>query len=311
MSKIYNRTDDGNAALLNVSLDDPWLRHCLRLVDGKRDVATVMKLVPVGSGDALLDKLVRLGLIACKDENDSKLSRTMPPALRTSGLRPIELTSDGIPNLITSRRLEELNALVESQRAVVPASTPFPQTATQPHPQPSTAKDLIHTGAHAPILFEDADIDLLALAGLKPQTSVDLFEKTTPMSVLDTAYTAAAHAKAAENEKPSADLVYPTIRGELPVSTRKVGESTVMIRALNADPFQTAKLAIINAAHSAMLAANTRDSDTLQQQLANAKNVDELTRAARIVYSNLKSSSLFEAGQFDDVSRRQIANLRV
>jgi hypothetical protein len=333
MSKIYNRTDAGKDALLSVALDDQWLRHCLRLVDGKRDVPTLLKMLPAGAGEALIDKLERLGYVTSNELGGAKLARTMPPALRTSGLKPIELTSNvnGLP----------------APTAQMPAAAPAPvaqpatQAAARPlsHTQPSeTVKRLSNTTTQmqilietangikapaasktgAPIEFKDSTVDLFKVAGIDPKdANADAalqraFEKTAPMATLQALATEKPQ-DAVPQFKPS--IAMPAASAaELaktePAKKQAVGESTMMIRALNADPFQSVKLRVISGALNAMSAAELGDMDELQQLLARAVNADELSKAARTVYIALKETNIFEAGNFDDLVRKQLSSLR-
>jgi hypothetical protein len=302
--KIYQRTEEGKQALLGVSLDDPWMRHCLRLVDGKRDVPTLLKMLPADAGEALIDKLERLGLIQA--EQGTKMARTIPPALRTSGLAPIELQPGIDVPPVAVNSVKEVRAQIEQRMST---------TTTQMQALLDSGLKLNKTGANAAIKFQDSDVDLFKIAGMaRPGTNTSrnasvaaaptsnpAFEKTAPLTPISSLETTAPLSTLPDNKPADRTPVKPT---------PAVGESTMMIRALNANPFETAKLAIMQAAQSAMQAARLGEADELQQTLAGATSVEQLSRGARDVYTALKTSSLFEAANFDTLQRAQLATLR-
>jgi hypothetical protein len=104
-SDLYLRTERGGAALVDAHAKlDPWLKHALRLMDGKRDAAAILRTCPPGTGEKLLATLVELGLAQRSVHTPlaaSEMTQPMPivaelppaPASAAEAVAPVGLRS--------------------------------------------------------------------------------------------------------------------------------------------------------------------------------------------------------------------------
>jgi hypothetical protein len=83
-NEIYVRTERGTTALNDpLAKLDPWLKHALRLMDGRRDVAAINRSCPAGSGEKLIATLAELGLAQKSGPIEPDLAMTLPMPIVT------------------------------------------------------------------------------------------------------------------------------------------------------------------------------------------------------------------------------------
>jgi hypothetical protein len=92
---IYVRTERGQSALNDPQARlDPWLKHVLRLIDGKRDLYSIGKSCPPGSIERLAATLAELGLVSKPGSESSANTMTVPmPIVQEMPPPPVALGS--------------------------------------------------------------------------------------------------------------------------------------------------------------------------------------------------------------------------